>query len=167
MTDPAVLKARFLKKVDKRPSGCWLWRGHVNKVSGYGQFWDGERVRGAHQVSYELFKGPIPKGHEPDHTCRVRRCVCPDHLEAVTHRVNLLRGVGFAAKRAAQTDCKDGHPLSGDNLYVAKNGTRQCRKCRALLYRRWVGQNRARRREIDRTHYRSKKVVKQKRRRKA
>ena len=30
-------------KVKIDHSGCWLWIGHVNKVNGYGQFWDGEK----------------------------------------------------------------------------------------------------------------------------
>jgi len=43
-----------------------------------------------------------------------------------------LRYLGRPAERAAgqQTECKNGHPLSGDNLYVIpKSGTRVCRTC--------------------------------------
>lgn len=47
----------------------------------------------AHRLSYELFVGPIPDGYELDHLCRNRGCVNPAHLEAVTHRVNVLRGL--------------------------------------------------------------------------
>jgi hypothetical protein len=32
--------------------------------------------------------------------------------------------------RPRQDACKNGHPLSGDNLYVAPSGERQCCTCR-------------------------------------
>lgn len=32
--------------------------------------------------------------------------------------------------RSARTHCPAGHPLFGDNLYVAPNGWRQCNECR-------------------------------------
>lgn len=148
------VRARFMAKVGFDPvTGCWPWQGHVNKRWGYGQFWDGEHVRGAHQVSYELFKGPIPEGTEPDHLCRVRCCVHPDHLEAVTRQVNLLRGDTIPARKAAQTHCINGHPFDDDNTYRAKNGTRGCRICKAERNRAWVAANRDRRRELDRECY--------------
>lgn len=149
----AIVIARFMKKFRcDRKTGCWFWTACVTK-GGYGQFWDGRRVRGAHCVAYEIFKGPIPRGLEPDHLCRVRRCVNPDHLEAVTRRVNLLRGKTITARKVAQTHCHIGHLLSGTNLYIQRNGTRACRICRATNYRRWVAANRERRREIDRQNY--------------
>lgn len=43
---------------------------------------------------YELLVGPIPEGLTIDHLCRNTMCVNPDHLEPVTHRENLMRGVG-------------------------------------------------------------------------
>ena len=82
--------ARFWSKVEKTPT-CWLWRGGLHG-HGYGQVrWDGRRQK-AHRVSYQMFNGPIPDGLELDHLCRTRACVRPDHLEAVTHRTNCLRG---------------------------------------------------------------------------
>lgn len=48
-------------------------------------------MRRAHRVVYESLVGPIPAGLELDHTCRVRRCVNPDHLEPVTHAENQRR----------------------------------------------------------------------------
>lgn len=41
-----------------------------------------------------------------------------------------------SAKKKAQTHCKRGHELSGDNLYVQPNGNtnrRACKKCRHLV----------------------------------
>ncbi|WP_086565314.1 HNH endonuclease signature motif containing protein [Streptomyces africanus] len=109
-----------------RPSlgRCWIWTGSTNGK--YGRV--GKQY--AHRLAYESAKGPIPDGLQIDHLCRNTVCVNPDHLEAVTGRVNLLRSRGFAARQAAQTDCIHGHPLSGPNLYVDKRGRRHCRECR-------------------------------------
>lgn len=146
---------RFLEKVQiDAVSGCWIWIGHVNKVTGYGQFWDGEKVIGAHVYSYRKYKGELPDGTEPDHTCKTRKCVFPDHLEAVTHQVNLLRGDTIAARNAAKTHCDNGHELSHDNIYRAKSGSRLCRKCRKAGSAKWANENRDRRRELDRISYR-------------
>lgn len=43
------------------------------------------------------------------------------------------RGIAAAAaKRRAQTHCKRGHPLSGENLYTHPKGVRVCIECRKL-----------------------------------
>jgi len=52
----------------------------------------GKTVR-AHRFYYERINGPIPDGLELDHLCRVHSCVNPDHLEPVTHTVNMRRGI--------------------------------------------------------------------------
>ena len=151
------LYKRFLAKVTPNPSnGCWVWTGHV-QPNGYGQFSDGTRLVYAHRFVFEMAGGIIPENFDIDHLCRNRRCVNPLHLEPVTHRENLLRGETIPAARAAQTHCISGHPLSGENLYVdPSNGSRSCRICKRASYRRWLHKNRARRREIDREHYRRK-----------
>ena len=123
---------RFLAKVEPEPnSGCWLWSGSVTK-NGYGRFGISRRdVRWAHRVAYEHWHGPIPDGLQIDHLCRVRSCVNPEHLEAVTCRTNLLRGIGFTGRQARQTHCLRGHLLEGDNLssWHLKHKQRHCRSC--------------------------------------
>lgn len=68
-------------------AGCWLWQRHIRK-DGYGYMGRGL----AHKVFYERARGPVPKGKELDHKCRVKRCVNPDHLEPVPHPINVRRG---------------------------------------------------------------------------
>src|SRR5438552_200174 len=99
---------------------------------GYGHFitYEGERQGSAHQFTYELLIGEVPKGLELDHLCRNRLCCNPTHLEPVTRRENLLRSPTIVARHAAQTHCIYGHLLDGENLYRWRNG-RYCRMCRA------------------------------------
>lgn len=115
-------------------TGCWLWF-RATTAKGYGSLKENGRDVHAHRVAYEAFRGPIPPGLQIDHLCRVRCCVNPDHLEAVTQRENLLRGVGRCAINARKEHCKRGHPLSGDNLIVYPNGYRNCRECRNMADR--------------------------------
>lgn len=86
------VQARFWPKV-RFTRSCWLWTGMTND-KGYGKFrYAPKRLRPAHVVAYELIIGPVPAGLELDHTCRVRACVRPDHLEPVTHAENIRRRV--------------------------------------------------------------------------
>ena len=126
---------RWESKVDKTES-CWIWTAAMCK-RGYGSFWYNGQMRPAYRVGYELLVGPIPKGLELDHLCRNPSCVNPDHLEPVTHKVNMSRGE-FAMK----THCPKGHPYSGHNLKLKKNGGRDCRACHAVTNNRARDQRR-------------------------
>lgn len=119
-------EAKFEKGSD---DDCWLWT--ANLVRGYGQFGLHGRMVYAHRVAYEMKYGLIPEGLYIDHLCRTRNCVNPSHMEPVTNRVNLLRGVGVAAMNARKTHCDRGHELSGENLipYHMARGWRICRSC--------------------------------------
>lgn len=112
-------------------SGCWLWIKTVDR-KGYGRLSGGRGILTmAHRASYELeHRIKIPPGMTIDHKCRVRCCINPDHMEMVTNRINVLRGIGPSAINAKKTECKRGHPLAGSNLYVnPTTGGRTCREC--------------------------------------
>lgn len=121
---------RFWAKVKKTPT-CWPWTACQNS-SGYGVLRvDGKLVL-AHRFAYELLVGPIPEGLELDHVkergCRHRHCVNPAHLEPVTRQVNQLRSDSPSGRNSVKTHCPQGHPYSGENLYI-DGGARRCRTC--------------------------------------
>lgn len=110
---------RFWSKVNKT---CWLWTAS-KKSNGYGEYWDKGKLHRAHKFLWEKLNGPVPTGLQLDHLCRVRSCVNPKHLEAVTSRVNLLRGEGITAQRAFNAGW-NARPQSGPR----KGGVRMPRK---------------------------------------
>jgi hypothetical protein len=124
--------ARFLSKVDQYEftDMCWLWTASKQGLD-YGGF----KYRGkwwlAHRWSYTYFFGEIPEGLEIDHLCKVKLCVNPYHLEAVTRAVNNLRK-GKPGPR--KTHCPQGHEYTEENTYVytAPSGyvNRRCRICK-------------------------------------
>jgi hypothetical protein len=117
---------RFWEKVEKTDT-CWLWTGGTS--SGYGRILrSGQRsMVYAHRWSYEFHVGPIPDGLVIDHLCRVRHCVNPDHLEPVTWRENIDRGLTSATKDA----CINGHEFTPENTHhtPASARKRTCRTC--------------------------------------
>ena len=145
---------RFWSKVNKdgpvppsRPElgPCWVWTDRPHD-SGYGVFWVERLSTRSHRWSYEQAKGLIPSHLEIDHLCRNRACVNPDHLEAVTRRINQRRGEGFAGKHARLTHCPRGHPYDETNTYHPRNTDhRVCRACH-----RWHEYNHAVERRLAR-----------------
>ena len=110
-------------------SGCYVWLGA--EVEGYGQVRYKGRKCLVHRLVWERKNGPVPHGKVLDHLCRVRLCSNENHLEPVTHEVNILRGESFAAKNSALSECLRGHVFSYENTYWRKDGTgRVCRACR-------------------------------------
>lgn len=121
---------RFMDKVDTS-GDCWPWTAATDR-QGYSRFNIRRGKRNvmvyAHRYSYEHFVGPIPDGLQIDHLCRVRACVNPSHLEAVTGRINVLRGGTITARNAAKTHCPQGHEYTPENTYTSR-GWRECRPC--------------------------------------
>lgn len=128
-----TLVERFERKINKTPGGCWWWTGAA-RPSGYGNFWVEGRCVISHRYAYEERYGNIPDGLTIDHLCRNRRCVNPDHLEAVTQRTNLLRGNTLPAAAAARQCCASGHAYTTENTRLTA-GYRKCRECDKLRAR--------------------------------
>lgn len=131
------LAERFWARVPFRGEGCcWEWRGTRNN-KGYGSLVFERKRYAAHRVSVELSGRTYEPGQVTDHLCRNPSCVNPAHLEIVSNRENVLRGIAGlhrAIERAAATHCPRGHPLSGENLRLKKNGHRECWTCRREIY---------------------------------
>lgn len=125
----------FFRQIHFKP-GCWEWLGHKND-RGWGRF-GGQQ---AHRVAFEIWVGPIPVGLTIDHLCRNRGCVNPDHLEAVSTAINVLRGETITAANLAKTHCPQGHPYDEQNT-LAQGGRRYCRECMRERCRRYYHQTR-------------------------
>lgn len=121
---------------------CWRWLG-AHTPTGYGQLSVNGKKKAVHRLAHELFIGPIPDGLEVDHLCGVRDCLNPAHLEAVTHRVNLLRSSGPSAIAARLTHCARSHEFTPENTITSKKGTRKCRTCHLAAKARYRARKRA------------------------
>jgi len=118
-------------RTDKLSSGCWVWKGFTTP-NGYSH----SKLNGvrklAHRFSYEIFKGEIPEGYQIDHLCKVRHCINPDHLEAVTPQENIARS-NVGKELLARTHCGKGHEYNDKNTYYVKRNRvivgRSCRAC--------------------------------------
>lgn len=140
---PPTAEERFLAFTDPpNAEGCWPWTGSLDS-KGYGKFWDGERLIGAHIWAYEHWIGPADAASS-DHTCHKagvcmkvmdcphRRCVNPEHLEPVTQQENVLRGNAPALtrqRRDSSTHCRNDHEYTPENTYIRPDGYRACRAC--------------------------------------
>lgn len=147
-----LLPESFQQKIEIRTcpipgveSDCWVWLTSLNQ-GGYGRVdYSGKRGRMAHKVVYELLVGPIPEGLNIDHLCRVTACVYPGHLEPVTQKENLARGLGVGVFNAAKTHCLNGHEFTHKNTMILPRGRRFCRACgiarnKAYMERKAVAQ---------------------------
>ena len=141
--EPAVTAEQQQQILDRRlknfeskiqvKDGCMIWTGWVTR-NGYAGFFNGTKKVYAHRWNYERVKGPIPEGLVLDHLCRNRKCVNPDHLEAVTVQQNTLRGdhprLMSLRRRPDPSLCGAGiHPWVEENILVTSYGNR-CRACK-------------------------------------
>lgn len=76
------------KYIPEPNSGCWIWIGACDE-HGYGDFWDGTEIIGAHRASYQFHCGKIPDGGHVLHSCDFPPCVNPDHLFLGDHVANM------------------------------------------------------------------------------
>jgi hypothetical protein len=121
---------RFWAKVREVDGGCWEWTGSLNR-DGYGNAWASGACRGAHRVAFEAMVCDIPADLELDHLCRNRACVNPYHMDMVTHRVNIRRGIlgdVLRARAAAITHCPRDHEYTPANT-MQQGNKRKCRTC--------------------------------------
>lgn len=156
---PRDVMERWWLRVDKNgPNGCWIWTGARWRL-GYGKFTEPgtQRRLAAHRWGYERLVGPVPSELQLDHLCRNPPCVNPHHLEPVTPRENVRRGlvpIVNGAQNRAKTHCPRGHEYTPENTYYRSgNGTqrrgRNCRACGAIVTRRRKAEARAKRSQTE------------------
>lgn len=109
--DSAWLEEKFWPRVDKTDT-CWLWTGAL--VKGYGQIHLGELNRKTvtwttHRLSWIVAGHAIESNADLDHLCRVKRCCNPEHLDQVSHHVNMVRAFAHI------THCPKGHEYTESN----------------------------------------------------
>jgi hypothetical protein len=82
-----TLLDRYMEKLGERTEGgCVRWLGSMRH--GYGAFWIGGQMEGAHRASWLLSRGPIPPGMHVLHTCDNRWCTAIEHLYLGTNVEN-------------------------------------------------------------------------------
>ena len=121
-----TLLNRFEEKFIPEPnSGCWLWLASMagkKEEDSYGRIRVNGSLVDAHRVSWELYKGPIPKGLWVLHKCDVRCCVNPEHLYIGTPQNN----VDDRENRGRH------NPLFGENCSWSKLSYEQVEQIRKL-----------------------------------
>ncbi len=83
------------------PKRCMIWL-YTHGPGGYGRVLvpSEHKMKLVHRVAYEYIHGPVPEGLELDHLCRTRDCYNPNHLEAVTHKENVRRGMNARKQKS-------------------------------------------------------------------
>jgi hypothetical protein len=119
---------KFFDRLERRGE-CLVFTGGLDGF-GYSQVRIDGRIHKGHRPVYELVNGPLPPGTQVHHICRVRACVEPTHLKAVTPSEH-----GVEHRLAV---CKRGHDMHG-NRYARPDGDGgMCYRCmldRAASYR--------------------------------
>jgi hypothetical protein len=103
---------RFLAKVKINPfhpKGCHEWRATKDQ-KGYGRFWIGQALHGAHRTAWELAFGSIPEGWHILHHCDNPGCVRPDHLFLGTNSINVADRNAKGRARGCVEAAGETHP---------------------------------------------------------
>lgn len=113
------LEERLLRHIEKiTESGCWLWAG-CNSNHGYGQITIRPNRYLAHRLSYEIYKGPIPKNMHVLHKCDIKECCNPDHLFLGANQENI---------EDSSKKLRRGRVLDAETVKKIKNDSGTCAK---------------------------------------
>lgn len=123
VTDTDLTKAILFNRSRLHESGCWVWAR--TKRAGYGLMQHGKRTTSAHRVSYEVFKGSIPRGMVVRHACDNPSCINPDHLSLGTQADNMRD----------RTARGRGHKLKGEQIGTSKLTVAQVREIKSSVGR--------------------------------
>ena len=80
----------LLTRINKHPSGCWLWKGPFFEFrGGYGKLKMRGKWHRAHRAFYMIEHGEVPEHLYILHKCNNPLCVNPEHLYAGTQFDNM------------------------------------------------------------------------------
>lgn len=119
-------KARFWGFVEQKSSGCWLWRGHKDRL-GYGHFRSAALASSGvltHRYSWFLHFGLVPDGLDVCHKCDVPGCVNPRHLFVGTHTDNMRDMFAKGRRRIP-------HGSQNPNAILTEKDVREIRRKRS------------------------------------
>ena len=145
--------SQFWEHVEDQENGCQEWTRTIEKHSGYGVF----RGMKAHVFSYlDSYPNEDIWDLHIHHLCENKRCVNPDHLQALTpgehislHKKGIKRGPDGPsdAKKALRAEyrervihCGKGHEFTKENTGYQMSGpyrSRYCKQCAREKARRW------------------------------
>jgi hypothetical protein len=129
------LLERIESRIDKSdPDGCWPWTSWTCNGVPYIND-DNGRQGSARRRLMELTHGPLERKYIVVPTCN--NPICMRHLVATVMAKVYVRWDNPTATNALKMFCPKGHPLSGDNTYVAASGGRKCRACNRERTRAW------------------------------
>lgn len=124
---------------------CHEWQGSRDG-HGYGRFRIGGRTQLAHRWILGHLRGhALTDDEKALHHCDNPPCCNPRHLYIGTQTENMQDAVQRNRLRpwnANKQVCDNGHDLTPANVYIAPNGTRKCRTCRADAQRRYLERRR-------------------------
>lgn len=102
---------RVMASTTKNPgTGCWEYNG-VLTHNGYGRVgYAGKNIR-LHRLSYQSYRGEIPKGMLVCHHCDVRNCWNPRHLFLGTHQDNFNDMIAKGRQKFAEPMCPPRGPV--------------------------------------------------------
>lgn len=132
---------RLNAKLELKPNGCLEWTGLLNE-HGYGVIGVARKNVLTHRLAWTLANGPIPPDMRVLHHCDNPPCCQTNPTERFPDGCLFLgtmadntadmmaKGRQGDGGNSGKTHCPQGHPYSGDNLYVTPKGNkRMCRIC--------------------------------------
>lgn len=117
-------KFDLMQRVQISADGCWNWLGRLD-AKGYAK----TGVRSVHRLMYVFSGLEIPDGFHLHHLCHNKACVNPEHCQPMEPGAHSL------LHKTDGDRCVYGHPWTEENTYIRKDGTRQCRACKARRQR--------------------------------